>query len=83
MTSFIEKMARSFLADEFQISEIEGPEMQQLVELYELFMTESSAKSRIFAFWSMYIKMAGNYLLCLHSSLELTRESQYAKYTTW
>jgi hypothetical protein len=32
----------------------------EICEEYERFIVESSAKSKTFAFWSMYIKMTGN-----------------------
>ncbi|CAB3997648.1 Hypothetical predicted protein [Paramuricea clavata] len=61
MTSFIESMAGSFPEDKFLSDDIESPLMQQILESYELFIAESSSKSRTFAFWTMYIEMAGNY----------------------
>ncbi len=61
MTSFIESIASSFPHDKFLSDDIESPLMKQILESYEMFIAESSSKSRIFAFWSMYIKMAGNY----------------------
>ena len=61
VTSFINNMAGSFLEDKSLACEIESPEMQQMLNSYELFIVESSRKSRTFAFWSMYIKMAGNF----------------------
>ena len=61
VTSFINNMAGSFLEDKSLACEIESPEMQQMLKSYELFIAESSKKSRTFAFWSMYIKMAGNF----------------------
>lgn len=69
MTSFFDKMAGSFLEGKFLTCEIESPEMQQMVKSYELFVAESSRKSRTFAFWSMYIKMAGNQNLLTKSIL--------------
>ena len=59
--SFINKLAETFLEDKFLTCEIESPEMQEMLKSYELFIVESSRKSRTFAFWSMYIKMAGNF----------------------
>ena len=64
LTSFIDKMAGSFLEGKFLTCEIESPEMQEMVKSYE-----SSRKSRTFAFWSMYIKMAGNQNLLTKSIL--------------
>ena len=61
MTSFTNNMAGSFLEDKSIMSEIERPEMQQILKSYELFIAESCSKSRTFAFWSMYIKMTGNF----------------------
>lgn len=61
MTSFIDNMAGSFLEDKFLTRGLDRPEMQKIVESYELFIADSSSKSRTFAFWSMYIKMAGNF----------------------
>lgn len=61
VTSFINNMAGSFIEDKSLACEIESPEMQQMLKSYELFIVESSRKSRTFAFWSMYIKMAGNF----------------------
>ena len=61
MTSFVESMAGSFPEDKFLSDDIENPLMQQILESYEIFIAESSSKSRTFAFWSMYIEMAGNY----------------------
>jgi hypothetical protein len=61
MTSFIESMASSFPEGKFLSDDIESPFMQQILESYELSRAESSSKSRTFAFWSMYIEMAGNY----------------------
>ena len=61
MTSFTNDMAGSFLEDKSFMSEIERPEMHQILKSYELFIAESCSKSRTFAFWSMYIKMAGNF----------------------
>ena len=39
---------------------LESPEVETICESYEMFIEESSKKSRTFAFWSMYIKMTGN-----------------------
>ncbi len=61
MTSFVDNLAESFLEDKVLTCEIESPEMQQILKSYELFIAESSHRSRTFAFWSMYIDMAGNF----------------------
>ena len=36
--------------------------MEQLCDRYEAFISESSAKSLAFVYWSMYIKMIGKLL---------------------
>ena len=61
MSSFIDNLAESFLEDKVLTCEIESPEMQQILKSYKLFIAESSRRSRTFAFWSMYIDMAGNF----------------------
>lgn len=38
---------------------VETKEFMQLVTSYEEYVQESSAKSKTFAYWSMYIKMIG------------------------
>jgi hypothetical protein len=56
--SFILDMRNSFPDDELQ-SYTESQEFADLITHYEAFITETSAKSKTFAYWSLYIKMAG------------------------
>lgn len=56
--SFIMDMEDSFSKDGLH-KHIESQEFQDLSIHYEAFIAESSAKSKTFAYWSMYIKMAG------------------------
>ena len=35
-------------------------DFEELITKYETFVAESSAKSRTFAYWTIYIKMIGN-----------------------
>lgn len=41
---------------------VESREFKDLVKTYDDFVAESSAKSKTFAYWSMYIKMIGNFI---------------------
>jgi hypothetical protein len=51
-------MMDSFPDDEF-LDYLERPEIEAISESYEMFIQESSEKSKTFAFWSMYIRMTG------------------------
>ena len=60
ISSFVGNMKNAF-EEEDQLHEyINSVQMEQLCERYEAFISESSAKSLAFAYWSMYIKMIGN-----------------------
>ena len=41
---------------------IQFKDVDVLITNYETFVAESSAKSKTFAYWNMYIKMIGNWL---------------------
>lgn len=56
--SLIVEMENSFLEDKLHDC-IESQEFEDLFIQYETFIAESSAKSKTFAYWSMYIQMAG------------------------
>lgn len=60
VTSVVESMAESFPEEKFH-DHVQSPMVQQICESYEAFVKEASSKSRTFAFWSMYLKMAGTY----------------------
>jgi hypothetical protein len=49
-------MMDSFPDEEF-LDYLERPEIEAISESYEMFIQESSEKSKTFAFWSMYIRM--------------------------
>lgn len=51
-------MMDSFPDEEF-LDYLERPEIEAISEGYEMFIQESSEKSKTFAFWSMYIRMTG------------------------
>ena len=51
-------MMDSFPDDEF-LDYLERPEIEAISESYEMFIQESSEKSKTFAFWSMSIRMTG------------------------
>ena len=42
------------------LDDIHSEVFEELITKYETFVTEFSAASKTFAYWSMYIKMAGN-----------------------
>ena len=42
---------------------IESPVFEEITNEYEGFILDASSKSRTFAFWSMYIKMMGEFSL--------------------
>ena len=46
--------------EEVFVDNLERPEIEAICESYEMFIQDSSQKSRPFAFWSMYIRMTGN-----------------------
>ena len=59
ISSFVGSMKKAF--EEDQLHEyISSVQMEQLCEHYKAFISESSAKSLTFAYWSMYIKTIGN-----------------------
>jgi hypothetical protein len=49
-------MMDSFPDEEF-LDYLERSEIEAISESYEMFIQESSEKSKTFAFWSMYIRM--------------------------
>ena len=60
ISSFVGSMKKAF-EEENQLHEyINSVQMEQICKRYEAFISESSAKSLTFAYWSMYIKMIGN-----------------------
>ena len=59
--SFIADMSDSIF-DEGVQGCVESRQFHDLVHHYESFIAEMSAKSKTFAYWSMYIKMTGKAL---------------------
>ena len=55
-------MMDSFPGEAF-VNNLERPEIEAICKSYEMFIQESSQKSRTFAFWSMYIRMTGNTII--------------------
>jgi hypothetical protein len=58
INSLILDIIDSFPGNEF-LEYVEGPSVETITERYEEFICDSSQKSRTFAFWSMYLRMAG------------------------
>lgn len=63
ISSFIVTMRKSFEEEDQLDKYINSEQMQHFCESYDAFITESSAKSQTFAYWSMYIQMIGNSLV--------------------
>ena len=45
------------------VDNLERPEIEAICESYEMFIQDSSQKSRTFVFWSLYIRMTGNIIV--------------------
>ena len=58
--SLIMTMQDSFTEGRFQKC-MESQLFDDIVMKYEAFVAESSSRSKTFAYWSMYIKMAGTF----------------------
>lgn len=56
----VSEMMESFPESAF-FGFIESPEIEAICQNYESFVQNESAKSRTFAFWSMYLRMTGVY----------------------
>lgn len=48
---------------------VESRQFDNLVQQYESFIVEMSAKSKTFAYWSMYIKMTGKVLFPIFTNM--------------
>jgi hypothetical protein len=53
---------------------VECPVFEEIINEYESFIIDASTKSRTFAFWSMYVKMAGEYRQYISLVMFLQRE---------
>lgn len=58
--SFIKTIEESFPNDVYD--KIESEEFENLLQRYDRFIADSTANSKTFAYWSMYIEMAGTEL---------------------
>ena len=54
---------------------VESQPFNELFLEYEKFVAESSGKSKTFAYWSMYLKMAGKKCFLIVILLDLVRTS--------
>lgn len=56
--SIVQAAGNSFFEDQLNVF-IENEQFADLLDRYDTFIAESSAKSKTFAYWSIYIRMAG------------------------
>lgn len=65
--SFTESMRDSIFDEDVQ-GYVESQQFDDLVHQYENFIVETSAKSKTFSYWSIYLKMTGKALFSIHKN---------------